>query len=242
MYSDKQAFTTTIPSLENVTEKYKFISTAQFIEDVQSFGYSMVKAVGPKHGLGKHWMSFSHPDLKSIPGTELRIGATNAHDGSAAFTTFIEMLELVCTNGLVAHRTQAEFRVVHRGYAIDKVKAALDETRHQVGAVVNQVQLMKNTQVDALGVFEFIQSAKQLREVQPLNAGELTKARHRLQAEDTAWNVFNRAQEALIKGGYRTLNLDTGKEGSRAREVKAVSEQLRINKQLWKLAAETLIK
>lgn len=242
MYSDKQAFTTTIPSLENVTEKYKFISTAQFIEDVQSFGYRMVKAVGPKKGLGKHWMSFSHPDLKSIPGTELRIGATNAHDGSAAFTTFIEMLELVCTNGLVAHRTQAEFRIVHRGYAIEKVNKALNETRQQVGVVVEQVKTMKDTTVNTLQVFDFIMQAKHLRDVQPLNMGELTKARHALQAEDTAWNVFNRAQEALIKGGYRTLNADTGKEGSRAREVKAVGEQLRINKQLWKLATETLIK
>ena len=59
-------FTATMPKLENVTDKYKFISTAQFIEDVQTFGYKLEDTRKPKRGLGMHSMSFSHPTMPKI--------------------------------------------------------------------------------------------------------------------------------------------------------------------------------
>ena len=61
--------------------------------------------------------------------------------------------------------------------------------------------------------------------------------------EDTAndlWTAFNRIQENILRGGLRGLKRDALGRVKRVttREVKSVTENVRLNKALWVLADE----
>ena len=241
-------FTTTIPKLENVTEKYRFISTGEFIRDVESLGYKLVNTSAPRRGLGMHTMSFTHPGMPAIEGLEMRLLATNSHDGTSAFRLYIEVLVQVCSNGLVAWRSDFDARVVHRGYAIDKVQAAVQAVRARFDGVLGTVNAMQSRDVTPENAAAFLNAAAELRDAKPFHLSALQTARHAPQRENNAWNVFNRVQESLIRGGYVTRDtvknaagVDVIIPGSRARELKAVKERLHVNKELWTLALKHLL-
>lgn len=249
-------FTTTIPKLENVTEKYKFISTAQFIDDVQSFGYKLETTSAPRKGMGMHSMSFSHPDMPKVEGLDLRLLATNSHDATSAFRLHIQVGVNVCANVLAAFVPDlaVHSRIVHRGYALDKVAGALGSVRSRVDYVLDTVGRMQARQVSPENAATFLSEASKLRDAKPYRILDLQAVKHSPQAENTAWNVFNRVQESIIRGGYRTAEVATFDNayygikagqlipGRRAKAITAVRERVQTNYKLWELAVETLLK
>lgn len=239
-------FTTTIPKLENVTEKYKFISTAQFIEDVQSFGYKLESTSAPRRGLGMHSMSFSHPTMPKVDGLDLQLLATNSHDGTSAFRLHIQVGVNVCANILTAFIPDlaAHSRIVHRGYALDKVEGAIEAVRQRVEYVLSTVDAMQSRNVTPENAAEYLRKAVELRDAKPFRILDLQAVKHSEQAENNAWNVFNRVQESIIRGGYRTVEVFNGNsiEGRLAREITSVRDRVQTNYKLWELAVETLLK
>lgn len=244
-------FTTTVPKLENVTEKYRFISTAQFISDIQSFGYTLESTTSPRRGLGMHSMVFSHADMPKVDGLDLRLLATNSHDATSAFRLHIQVGVNVCANILVSFipGLAAHSRIVHRGYALDKVAGAIEATRNHVGLMLNTVDAMQSRNVTPENAAEFLKQAVELRDAKPFRILDLQNARHAPQAENTAWNVFNRVQESIIRGGYRTIETITDRNGlplvvpgRRAREITSIKDRVQTNYKLWELAVETLLK
>jgi len=244
-------FTTTIPKLESVTEKYRFISTAEFIKDVQSLGYKLEYTRQPRRGLGMHYMSFSHPDMPKVEGLDLRVGFSNSHDGSHAFRGHIETGVGICTNVLLAYIPDLAYaaRIVHVGYAVSKVAAAIDAVRGRINHVIDSVQELQSVNVTPEVAAEFIVKASELRDAKPYRLAELNTCRHRGQDTASAWDTFNRVQESLIKGGYQTkdvVTLPSGIEtvvpGRRAKELTSVRERVQTNYKLWQLAVETLLK
>lgn len=250
-------FTTTIPKLENVTEKYKFISTAQFINDVTSLGYKLESTRQPRRGLGMHSMSFSHDSLPKIEGLDLRLLATNSHDATSAFRLHIEVGVGLCANILTAFvpGLAAHARVVHRGYALDKVQAAIDAVRARIDYVTGNIAAMQAKDVTPENAAAFLKAASELRDAKPYRLVDLARCLHRGQEENNAFNVFNRVQESIIKGGYQTVELAqysvpsrnivagvTPIPGRRAKSIEAVRERVQTNYKLWELAVETLLK
>lgn len=246
--SNLNPFTTTVPKLERITDKYQFISTKQFIEDVQSFGYKLEETKQPRSGLGMHSMSFSHPSMPQADGLNMRLLATNSHDASSAFHLYIQVLVQVCSNGLVAWRADkdADIRIVHRGYAIDKVKNAVEVIKGKFDSVLNTIDAMQAKDVTPEHAAEFLRKSIELRDAKPFKILDLQYPKHAEQSENTAWNVFNRVQESLIKGGYNTLEtLDNGFPspfaGRKAKELTSIKDKVKINTKLWELAVETLL-
>lgn len=244
-------FTATVPKLENVTEKYKFISTAQFIEDVTSLGYKLETTSAPRKGLGMHSMAFSHPSMPQIQGLDLRLLATNSHDATSAFRLHLQVGVNVCANLLVSFvpGLAAHSRVVHRGYAIDKVATAIDAVRNHVDTVLANVDTMQSTQVTPENAVEFLKRASELRDAKPFRLIELNEVRHHGQNATNAWDTFNRVQESIIRGGYRTeeyvknsQGIDILVPGRRAREINNIRDRVQTNYKLWELAIETLLK
>lgn len=241
-------FTTTIPELSSVTEKYKFISTGQFIEDMSSLGYELKTTSQPRRGLGMHSMSFGHSRMPQVPGLEYRIKATNSHNGTSAFRLYIEMLVQVCSNGLCAFRPEWSASVVHRGYALEKLSKAVEQVQNKVEHVQSTVALLEQSTPSVEAVSAFLIEASKLRDAKPFKLSDLQIARHREQSINNAWNVYNRTQEALIKGGYTTQkdvvntqgNVIGYIPGNRAREVNSIAERLHINKELWTIANKVL--
>src|SRR5580704_16937633 len=100
--TDTNPFTTGIPNLNKVSDKYRFISTAELINDVQSFGYQLIRTKMPRRGMGMHLMEFTHPDMPRLDGFQLRLLATNSHDGTSAFNLLCGLHVFACTNGVIA--------------------------------------------------------------------------------------------------------------------------------------------
>jgi len=243
-------FTTTIPSLENVTEKYKFISTAQFIEDVTSMGYTVERTSSPRQGLGMHSMVFNNPSMPKLDGLDLRLLATNSHDGTSAFKLYIQVGVGICSNMLVAFMPELAkaSRIIHRGYALDKVVGAVTAVNNKINSVLDSIEEMKSIQVSPEQASEFIVKASALRDAKPFRIMDLQTVRHREQTDNNAWNVFNRVQEAVVKGGYVTQAEYLGNSGtyigpgSKAREIISIKDRVQMNYKLWELATEILIK
>ena len=239
-------FTTTMPKLENVTEKYKFISTQEFINDVSSLGYKLESTTSPRRGLGMHSMAFSHPTLPKIQGLDLRLLATNSHDATSAFRLHIQVGVNVCANILVSFvpGLAAHSRIVHRGYALDKVAGAISAVRGHVDGMLGTVERMQARDVTPIEAVTFLTEAAKLRDAKPYSILDLQHARHNEQRENTAWNVFNRVQESIIKGGFRveeTLSNGAIVKGRHAKEITSVRERVLTNYKLWELAVKTLL-
>lgn len=244
-------FTTSIPSLGSVTEKYRFISTAEFIRDVEAFGYKLERTSAPRRGLGMHSMAFSHPTLPKVDGLDLRLLATNSHDGTSAFRLHIQVGVNLCANILVSFipNLAANSRIVHLGYATKKVQGAIDAVRSQVDFVLGNVKAMQSRDVTPERASEFVLKAMELRDAQPYRPATFLDTQHRGQEENNAWNVFNRVQERVIKGGYKMKTKVTRLDGltvvvpgSRAREITSIKDRVQTNYKLWQLAVETLLK
>jgi len=243
-------FTAVRPS-EHVSGRYSFISTARFIEDMKSFGYALEATRQPKRGMGMHSMTFSHPSLPNLEGLRMRILATNSHNGTSAFNLYVKVEVQVCSNGLVAFRDDADAstRIVHRGYTVDKVGLAIQAVNSKVNATLEQIKVLQAVDVTPTRGVAFIRAAAELRDAKPFRLTDLADVRHAEQQNNTAWNVFNRVQESLIRGGYKTIEEYTDSTntvhripGRRAKEVTAVKDRLRINRSLWQLAIDELLK
>jgi hypothetical protein len=239
-------FTTTVPKLESVTDKYRFIPTSEFIADLKGFGYQLESTKGPRQGYGMHSMVFSHASMPKLDGLDLRLLVTNSHDGSSAFRLHLQVGVRVCANLLVSFVPELAVasRIVHRGYAIGKVANAVETVRNHVTRVISDVEILQKTQVDEARLATFTLQATQLRDAKPFRWVDLARTLHYEQRENTAWNVFNRVQESLVKGGYATMQVTPQGaivRGNRAREVTAVKERVQLNYKLWELATKTLL-
>jgi hypothetical protein len=70
-----------------------------------------------------------------------------------------------------------------------------------------------------------------------VSADALLNIRRSADRSPDLWTTFNVLQEKLLKGGVEVDNKET-KRSQRAREVKGVSENVRLNKAIWTLAEE----
>ena len=68
----------------------------------------------------------------------------------------------------------------------------------------------------------------------PVRAGQLLEARRSNDRGTDLWVTFNRVQENLLKGGLA----GRAKSGRRVRtrQVRSVTEDVRLNRALWRLA------
>ena len=162
---------------ENVSDKYKFISSKQFITDVQSLGYKLERTSSPRRGLGKHSMVFSHPDMPSTPGLGLHLLAVNSHDATSAFRLYVQLNVAVCANALVAFIPDLAkgARVIHRGYALDRVAGAVDAVRSRIDYVLNTTEQLQTTLARNENTHAFLLEAAKLRDAKPYRLTDLMR-------------------------------------------------------------------
>lgn len=67
----------------------------------------------------------------------------------------------------------------------------------------------------------------------PIKPDDILEARRTEDAGSTLWQVFGRTQENLFKGGLRGRS--TSGRATRTRAINSVTEDVRLNRALWKL-------
>lgn len=163
-----------------------------------------------------------------LPGIFLDVLHINKHLGRGVSEVMLGIYRLVCSNGLVVGHSFYRAGVRHTGNAqadlLDAFKTAL-LMRDKIGEIILKLQ---NTSLDAAQIKQFADEAASL--VVPTDAKQVA---HRLDvvrraedAENSAWNVFNRVQESIVQGRNVAYTLesvtDDGQTKVRAMNARAI--------------------
>ena len=222
----------------HLTDKYIQTPTIRVVEDLMNLGWEVTKVQEVKSrkyaGFQKHLLMFRHPDImiKGQNGDDAQpqILLTNSHDGKAAFNFRVGIFRFVCENGLVI--SDADFGVVsirHVNYTFESLQAKVDEMISKLPGLVNKINLFKATTLTDTQMQQFAIKACALRSKQTINIMDVLNATRPEDEGNDLWAVFNRVQEKLVNGMFKT--------GTRkARVIKNFQQDIKINEQLFELA------
>ena len=222
----------------HLTDKYIQTPTIRVVEDLINLGWEVTKVQEVKSrkyaGFQKHLLMFRHPDImiKGQNGDDAQpqILLTNSHDGKAAFNFRVGIFRFVCENGLVI--SDADFGVVsirHVNYTFESLQAKVNEMISKLPGLVNKINLFKSTTLTDAQMQQFATKACALRSKQTINIMDVLNATRPEDEGNDLWAVFNRVQEKLVNGMFKT--------GTRkARVIKNFQQDIKINEQLFELA------
>ena len=240
-----------------VSGKYLFVNTETIIDDLDKLGWKPVQAAQRK-GRGnstifsKHMIAFQNPDLK-IKGSDgddsfPRIIMTNSHDGMQAFKFSVGIFRLVCSNGLVVADEQfSDFKIKHKGYTFNELRGVVNQAVEDLPNKVEVLNQMKSRvlsqeeknklALDAMlvraGIAPDSEKAKKFNYDDETIIDILDPKRKEDEGDDL-WRVFNVVQEKITQGDFHAAL--TGAKVRKVRKIKSFEKDLKVNKELFKLA------
>ena len=249
------------PTNPDVSGRYLFVNTETIVDDLDKLGWKPVQAAQRKsRGNGtifsKHMVAFQNPDIKikgeggddSFP----RIIMTNSHDGMQAFKFSVGIFRLVCSNGLVVADEQfSEFKIKHKGYTFGELREVVNQAVEDLPNKVQVLNDMKNrtlTQneknklaLDAMLIRANItpgsEKANEFNYDDETIEDILDPKRDEDKGDDL-WRVFNVIQEKITQGDFHAAL--TGAKVRKVRKIKSFEKDLKVNKELFKLATNLI--
>ena len=249
------------PTNPDVSGKYLFVNTETIVDDLDKLGWKPVQAAQRKsRGNGtifsKHMVAFQNPDIKikgeggddSFP----RIIMTNSHDGMQAFKFSVGIFRLVCSNGLVVADEQfSEFKIKHKGYTFGELREVVNQAVEDLPNKVQVLNDMKNRTLtseeknklalDAMliraGITPDSEKAKAFNYDEETIEDILDPKREEDKGDDL-WRVFNVIQEKITQGDFHAAL--TGAKVRKVRKIKSFEKDLKVNKELFKLATNLI--
>ena len=239
------------PTNPDVSNKYLFVNTETIIDDLEKLGWLPVQAAqrkARKSGgtiFSKHMVAFQNPNIKitSQDGDDAypRILLTNSHDGMQAFKFSVGIFRLVCSNGLVvADEKFSDFKIKHKGYTFEELRNVV---RQAVEDLPNKVQVMNDMKNRILTEDE---KRKMALDAMLIRAGvkelqydeetidDILDPKREADKGDDLWRVFNVIQEKITQGDFHAAL--TGAKVRKVRKIKSFEKDMKVNKELFKLA------
>lgn len=231
-----------------MSARYKFVPTIEVVDMLADQGYRPMTAIQGKSRIEgkeeftKHMVRFrhdSHLGQLAIGDEFPELILTNSHDGTSAYKFASGVYRLVCLNGLVVNsQDHGQISLKHSGgddfhqRVIDVTYEVMDEAPK----TMRQVQSWKEIETTAPERIAFANAAATLRDGDLIPGPDRVLATRRAaDRQDTnLWTTTNVVQENLIRGGIRATNRETGRR-TNTREVKGVTENLRLNRAIWQL-------
>ena len=246
------------PTNPDVSNRYLFVNTETIIDDLEKLGWYPVEVAQrksiKKEGtiFSKHMVAFQNPDIKisSEDGDDAypRILLTNSHDGMQAFKFSVGIFRLVCSNGLVVADEQfSDFKIKHKGYTFGELRKVV---RQAVEDLPNKVQVMNDMKnrillpeeknklaLDAMLIRAGIQpgsdkAAKFQYDDETIE--DILDPKRDADKGDDLWRVFNVVQEKITQGDFHAAL--TGAKVRKVRKIKSFEKDIKVNKELFKLA------
>jgi len=245
------------PTNPDVSKKYLFVNTETIVDDLDKLGWKPVQAAqrssrGKSTIFSKHMVAFQNPDImiKGKDGDDSfpRIIMTNSHDGMQAFKFSVGIYRLVCSNGLVvADEEFSDFKIKHKGYTFEELRGVVNQA---VADLPNRVQVLNDMKqriltqeekgklaLDAMliraGIEPGSDKAKKFNYDDETITDILDPKRDEDKGDDL-WRVFNVIQEKITQGDFHAAL--TGAKVRKVRKIKSFEKDLKVNKQLFKLA------
>ena len=245
------------PTNPKVSGKYLFVNTETIVDDLDKLGWKPVQAAqrkgrGKSTIFSKHMVAFQNPDImiKGKDGDDSfpRIIMTNSHDGMQAFKFSVGIFRLVCSNGLVVADEQfSDFKIKHKGYSFEELRGVVNEA---VADLPNKVEVLNDMKqrilskeeknklaLDAMliraGIAPGSEKAKKFNYDDETIIDILDPKRDEDKGDDL-WRVFNVIQEKITQGDFHAAL--TGAKVRKVRKIKSFEKDLKVNKELFKLA------
>ena len=243
------------PTNPDVSKKYLFVNTETIIDDLEKLGWLPVQAAQrkarKKEGtiFSKHMVAFQNPEIKitSKDGDDAypRILLTNSHDGMQAFKFSVGIFRLVCSNGLVVADEQfSDFKIKHKGYSFEELRNVV---RQAVEDLPNRVQVMNDMKSRILTATEkrklaidamLIRAGVNTLQYDEETIDEILEPKRKADKGDDLWRVFNVIQEKVTQGEFHAAL--KGAKVRKVRKIKSFEKDMKVNKELFKLATNLI--
>jgi len=232
----------------SMSDRYKFVPTIEVVDVLRDRGFVPTFAVQSRsriEGKGdftKHLLRFRQENLlaPTAVGDEFpELVLVNSHDGTSSYNFMSGIFRLVCGNGLVVQSSDlGSVKVHHKGGSDfhDQVIDATFEVMDSAPRTLESIKTWKQLALPAPVQRAFATAVKELVPDKPVTEAQILSPRRREDQAGNLWTTTNVIQENLICGGIRSRS-ETGRK-TRTREIKGVSENVRLNQAIWKLTEE----
>ena len=252
---------------DTLSPRYAQLRTADVMPVMSDHGFVPVQAAqkrsrksSPLHT--QHMVAFAHRDslidAYNPDASRGEIIIYNSHDGTGSIKMFAGAFRFICSNGIVAGDGY-QSRLYHNQANVNSFELMLTNTIKRMPVMLERIELMRNTQVSYDMSLELATKAALTRwdwtpeldvaavpkgsYATGLTARSMLDVRRSDDRHNDAWTVFNRIQENVIRGGAMVKSFsDLNTEGRyrKSRAVNSVNENIRVNRQLWDIAENTL--
>ena len=234
---------------DKVSSRYGFVPTVDVVEELSNRGLVPVFAGQTmsrdqdNRPFAKHLLRFRPQYAPTVAGQSVpEVVLMNSHDGSSGFKLWLGLFRMVCCNGLIiSDGILGQVSVAHRSNAAEIVGNKSIDFMGQLDHIEDRVQRFMDRVLTPLEQGQLAETAAQLRWGNDRPAGldhnSLLIGRRLEDAGNSLWNTLNRIQENVVKGG---VNLNRPNRRSTTRVLRSVSDDARINAQLWE-AADALV-
>jgi len=253
-----------VKPLSTTTDKYKFKSTREITNFLESRGFNVWKIKDSrlnkknlhKQGFQKHIVRLDHDMLKIDDKNRLQITVVNSHDGTTSLKIGLGIYRIVCQNGLVVGKAFEEFSIKHIGQGFyEQIDKALNEVLEVAAKYKELVKSMQTIELNNEQIQSFITKVSMKRLINIENVSEIDYNSYMpKRAEDNKtdlYTVLNVIQEISIRGGlkYKTVEkiekdgnvIDIFKNRT-TRKINSISTDLELNKFIFDTAMEYITK
>ena len=247
---------TTTHKRDGLSDRYSLIPTTDICNTLQEAGWEFTSGTARRTRsearslTAAHVLRFRNQSLPKVGDNIIEAVMLNSHDGSTAFQLGFGVYRLACANGLVVCTANlGAIRLIHSGLNLDAVFNAATKLTDRAPEVADTVARWSGTQIDHDLALQMSSRMARARWGERFVEADLLSARRSDDTRSDLWTVFNRAQEAVIRGGMDvTLTRSRRNEAGevtdifettrRATAIRGAMKQLRLNENLFSIASE----
>ena len=231
--------------IEGVSERYAFVPTHSVLNTFRQAGYYPIMASESKvrdsdnNGYQKHIIQFRSMDNLLRPDASEEyadIVLTNSHNRTSSFIVDLAFFRIVCANMMVVpSHSFSHHSIIHSGFNFEKVNLAIDEVISYMPRMKQEIERFKSIQLSVLEQHSLAKAAIDIRfdkETHTVDSRELLYVNREEDDDSSLWTVFNRVQEAMIRGGVKGNNRSTGKPFT-SKAISSIDSTLKLNKELF---------
>jgi hypothetical protein len=228
----------------DVSDRYKFVPTIEYVHALENQGWQMESAKAPKArksdpAFGLHSVTFRRADFdnagtQALGGLVPRIHLLNSHDGTSKTQIMLGILRLVCTNGLMVSSGEiASIAFRHDRSAKDTATVLSQLFQSDAMGAIEKASAWDSIELSQDSRIEFATKVRNLRfgadsTVDPMS---LLMVRRNVDVGNSLWRTMNVLQENVMQGGVRFYGMRR-----RSRPVTNISKEVELNKSLWSIA------
>lgn len=249
------------------SDKYGFVSTLDAIGILADYGFAPFAAhqtQSRKRGgmpYADHMLRFRNVEAFGHDGRNVpELIIINGHSGKKALTIGTGVFRFACANGLLVADKGQQAKLRHTHLTAAGFEDLIKQQAQDLPLVMDRIEAMENLTLSNGQAMDFAYNAAKLRwelidenkvnlwqdnvqsgsyAVQGYSVPEMLNVHRPADKAQTLYNVFNRCQEKLIRGGLPVLSVNAEQRKVKWRKaagINAIKENVRLNKSLWDLA------